>query len=188
MLNINEEIWKPIPGYEKLYEVSNFGNVRNNRKQLSFYRINSGYLALKLSKDNVRSSPLVHRLVAIAFIPNPDNLPEVNHKDGNKLNNHVDNLEWTSSKTNKQHALAAGLYNNIYDTKNSLGKKHLPNTYSKFHNVSFDKSRNKWVATIRIDGHNKFTRRFDSELEAALHVNWIIDHLKLTDRPKNFIN
>ena len=187
MLNYNEEIWKPIPTYEGLYEVSSHGRIRNNRKLLKFYTINSGYFALKLVKDQIRTSPLVHRIVASVFCPNPDNLPEVNHIDGNKQNNHYSNLEWCTSSENKQHGLTNGLYDAIYTTKNSLGKKHLPSPHSKYHNVTYDKARNKWSATIRIDGKNYFCKRFATEQEAALHVNWIIDTLQLTDRPKNII-
>lgn len=188
MLNTNNEIWKAVPGYEGLYEVSNFGNIRNNRKLLKFYTINSGYLCLKLIKDGVRISPLVHRIVASVFCQKLDNYTEVNHIDGNKQNNHYTNLEWCSSSENKQHALSKGLYNAIYLTKNSLGRKHLPNTYSKYHNVTFDKRRGKWASTIRINGKNMFSKRFNTEEEAAIHVNWIIDYLSLTDRPKNIIS
>lgn len=188
MLNTTNEIWKPIPNYEKLYEVSNYGNIRNSRKLLKFYKINSGYYALKLTKDGVRTSPLVHRLVALVFCPKLEEQTEVNHIDGNKQNNHATNLEWCTSSQNKQHGIASHLYDAIFETKNSLGKKHLPNPHSKYHNVTFDRSRNKWAACIRIDGKNLFQKRFDSEEDAARHVNWIIDHLKLTDRPKNIIS
>lgn len=188
MLNTDIEIWKPIAGYEGLYEVSSYGNIRNNRKQLKFYEINSGYFCLKLVKDGVRTSPLVHRLVAAAFCIKSDAQTEVNHIDGNKHNNHFTNLEWCTSAENKQHALDIGLYDTIFETKNSLGKKHLPNTHSKFHNVTYDIRRAKWCACIRVNGKNLFQRRFTTEIEAARHVNWIIDHLGLTDRPKNLIS
>ena len=188
MLNTNNEIWKPIPDYEGLYEVSNFGNVRNNRKQLKFYQINSGYLALKLVKDGLRISPLVHRLVALVFCEKQSHQTEVNHIDGNKQNNHYTNLEWCTSSENKQHALTNGMYDAIFNIKNSLGKKHLPNPHSKYHNVTFDIKRGKWSATIRVNGKNMFSKRFNTEEEAAIHVNWIIDTLDLTDRPKNIIS
>ena len=114
-------------------------------------------------------------------------LIEGNHKDENKLNNFVDNLEWVTSKQNKQYSIKSGRYDKIKETKNSLGKKHLSNTYSKFHNVSFDRNRNKWVGSIRVNNKTIMMKRFDSEIEAALHVNFIIDTLNLTDRPKNII-
>ena len=190
MLNNNNEIWKPIKGFEKLYEISSIGRVRNTRnKILKTYKINSGYECLKFTVNGNRTSHLVHRLVANAFIEKPDVTYklEVNHIDENKYNNKVDNLEWVSSAENKQHSIKSGRYDKIKETKNSLGKKHLKNTHSKYHNVTYHKSRCKWAATIRVNGKNMFPKRFNTEEEAALHVNWIIDKLGLTDRPKNVI-
>lgn len=115
-----EEIWKDIVGYEGLYQVSNLGRVRSLdryvlHKQsvrklhkgciMNPYRI-TGYPAVHLSKDGQKKGFLVHRLVATAFIPNPNNLPEVNHKDESRTNNIVDNLEWCTV-----------LENNVYGTK-----------------------------------------------------------------------
>jgi len=184
----NNEIWKPIKGFNRQYEVSNLGNVRNSRNRImKTYTVNSGYQCLKFSVNTKRTHHLVHRLVAEEFIPNPDNLPEVNHIDENKYNNNVSNLEWVTSSANKQHSMASGTYNKIYTTKNSLGKKHLPNTHSSYHNVAYDKNRSKWVSSIRVNGKNMMPKRFDTEQEAALHTNYIIDTLGLTDRPKNIV-
>lgn len=109
------EVWKAIPDYEGYYEVSNTGKVKSlgltkwsKCKELS--QFNHKYLRVALSKDKVKSWVSVHRLVAITFIPNPDNLPEVNHKDGNKLNNNDWNLEWKTSRGNKDHAIDNNLY------------------------------------------------------------------------------
>lgn len=188
MLNTDNEIWKPVPDFERFYEASTHGNIRNLReKVMKTYAINSGYQALKFTINGDRTSHLVHRLVALTFLDNPDELPEVNHIDEDKTNNRLDNLEWKSSSGNKQHSIATGTYDKIYTTKNSLGKKHLPNNYSEYHNVSFDKNRDRWVGSIRVDGKNMHSKRFKTEEEAALHVNWIIDELGLTDRPKNII-
>lgn len=188
MLNFNEEIWKPIPGFEKAYEASTFGQIRNNRgKVMKTYTINSGYACLKFTVNKVRTSHLVHRLIAITFIDNPDKLPEVNHIDEDKHNNNVINLHWISSSGNKQHSIKTGTYAKIFTMRNSLGKKHLPNAVSKYHNVGYDKSKKRWTACIRVNGENMFFKRFKTEKEAALHVNWIIDELQLTDRPKNTI-
>ena len=96
------EEWKDIPGYEGLYEVSNMGNVRNVRrnKLLRLSKTNNRYIRVSLCKNGIKTGLTVHRLVAEAFIPNPDNLPEVNHKDEDKSNNSVENLEWCDAKYN----------------------------------------------------------------------------------------
>ena len=113
------EQWLPVIGHEGYYEVSNLGNVRSVRYdhngQLIYSRLlkpavkQRGYLGVVLCKQSVTTNHLVHRLVATAFIPNPDNLPEVNHKDGNKLNAVVTNLEWCTGSDNLRHAYALGL-------------------------------------------------------------------------------
>lgn len=102
-----DEIWKDIPGYENKYQVSNLGNVRSlnykrsgNTQLLKLNKTTKGYPDITLSKNSKVKTHMIHRLVANAFIPNPNNLPEVNHIDENKNNNCVDNLEWVTSKEN----------------------------------------------------------------------------------------
>lgn len=97
-------------------------------------------------------------------------------------------LEWCSRSYNKQHSMATGTYNKIYTQKNTLGKKHKTSCKSKYHNVTWDKNRKCWQASIRHEGKTYFQKRFKSEENAAKHVNWIIDELGLTNRPKNIIN
>lgn len=102
-----KEIWKDIAGYEGLYQVSNFGNVMSlNYRRMGYSKLltpkcnNSGRLWVELA-NNGKTAPLqIHRLVAVAFIPNPNNLPQVNHKDENPKNNKVDNLEWCTGEYN----------------------------------------------------------------------------------------
>ena len=108
------EEWKEIPGYEGLYEVSNMGNVRNVRrnKLLRLLKTNNRYIRISLCKNGIKTGLTVHRLVAEAFLPNPDNLPEVNHKDEDKTNNRVENLEWCNHK-----------YNMNYGTRNIRAKE-----------------------------------------------------------------
>lgn len=98
------EIWKPIEGFEN-YEVSNLGNVRNIKKNKQLKKQLSKYYHVNLYDTYGKAyKKLIHRLVAIAFIPNPNNLPIVNHIDENKLNNCVKNLEWCSIKENVIHS------------------------------------------------------------------------------------
>ena len=102
---MREIIWKDIEGYEGLYQVSNTGLVRSfyqtkEGKLLTLVKDKGGYLRARLYKNKKQTSFLVHRLVALAFIPNPENKATVNHKDENKLNNFVDNLEWATSAEN----------------------------------------------------------------------------------------
>lgn len=116
------EVWKDIPNYEGIYQVSTLGRVRSltrdvwhgtfsyTRKGVIMSTFNTtDYDSLTLHKDGIRKIYTVHRLVAMTFLPNPDNLPDVNHKDGNKLNNRLDNLEWCTASDNVKHAIRTGL-------------------------------------------------------------------------------
>ncbi|UUW40520.1 homing endonuclease [Enterococcus phage vB_Efm_LG62] len=105
-----KELWKDIKGYEGLYQVSNLGRVKRLKgKYISTERIlkptkhTTGYLRVKLCKNNVRFNKKIHRLVAEAFIPNPENKPQVNHIDEDKTNNIISNLEWMTAKENINH-------------------------------------------------------------------------------------
>lgn len=127
-----KEVWKSVVGYEGLYEVSNIGNVRgldryettvklsalkntvtqtNLRKgktrTLSIDKI--GYVSINISKNGKQSKGKVHRMVAMAFIDNPDNKPWVNHINGIKTDNRIENLEWCTPMENTHHAYATGL-------------------------------------------------------------------------------
>ena len=105
-----KEIWK---FYIYNYEISNLGRLRNAKthKILKANKIGRGYLGVcvSLGSRNNHKMIRIHRAVAESFIPNPNNLPQVNHKDGNKLNNCVDNLEWCNNQYNSQHAWDNGL-------------------------------------------------------------------------------
>ena len=102
-----KEEWRPVVGYDGLYEVSNFGNVKSlnyhctgKSKNLKLILTKDGYFNVMLVKDKKKKIMRVHRLVAMAFIPNPDNLPIINHKDETRDNNRVENLEWCTNKYN----------------------------------------------------------------------------------------
>lgn len=111
------EEWKAIPGYEGYFEASTEGRIRSvsrvaigrwgsNRRKSHVLTPNTthhDYQQVKFSIDGKKSQKLVHRLVAMTFIPNPDNLPQVNHKDGNGANNAVNNLEWCTASDNCLH-------------------------------------------------------------------------------------
>lgn len=102
------EIWKDIQGYEGLYQVSNYGNVKSLRSGKLLVpcknQENCGHLHLQLYKDKKAKTHYVHRLVAVHFVPNPNNLGVVNHKDYNSLNNNSDNLEWCTQQQNVQYS------------------------------------------------------------------------------------
>ena len=104
-----KEIWKDIKGYENKYQISNKGNVKSlNYKRTNKTKIISPalsiYKTVTLSKKSKTKTYYIHRLVAETFIPNEFNLPQVNHKDGDKYNNNVSNLEWCTEKENMHHA------------------------------------------------------------------------------------
>ena len=124
------EEWKDVLGFDGNYQVSSFGNVRSLDKEvrtsirhskarkvrgrvLKPHVKSHGYYAVSLPKNGKWHATEVHRLVARAFLPNPDKKKTVNHKDGNKLNNHVENLEWASYKENHWHARDVGLLRNV---------------------------------------------------------------------------
>lgn len=98
------EVWKDVVGYEGLYQVSSFGRVKrlkNGKERILKPILHcSGYLYVNLFKNKIHEGFRVHRLVAMTFIPNLNDLPQVNHKDENKMNNHAENLEWCDAKYN----------------------------------------------------------------------------------------
>jgi len=98
------ESWVDVVGYEGLYEVSDLGRVRRNGKILRPVKTRNGYLRVSLSKNGTGKMESIHRLVGYAFIPNPTNLPQINHRDEDKTNNTVENLEWCDNKYNNNYS------------------------------------------------------------------------------------
>ena len=189
---LNNEEWRTIQEFPK-YEVSTLGKVRNKDTLhiLHFFTQNSGYDVISFSKskgkDKRSIKRTIHRLVAIAFLPNPNNLKYVNHIDGNKHNNTVSNLEWCTNSENVLHARKTGL--NPYNkptkgmklkTRGDLGIS------SKYLGVCWDKSRNKWRATVVFDKVKYCQKRFGTELDAALYRDRVIKNNNL-DLPLNFV-
>lgn len=176
---MTREVWRDVVGYESLYQVSNMGRVRaldrvierkDGRIQtlkghmLTPCKGNGSYYNVSMCKDNVARSMRVHRLVAIAFIPNPNNYRCVNHKDGNKLNNKVSNLEWCTNRQNTQHAIKHKLI-----TFDRAGY----NSWPKESREHFSKIRKK--AIVRSDGKvYKCTKEAAEDLgvtySAVMHV------------------
>ena len=136
MVNTKDEFWKDVVGYGDLFSVSNKGQIFSKRtdKVLKQNPVSTGYNAC-MTRIGGRKGTCVclraHREVAKAFIPNPNNLPFVNHIDGDKLNNSVENLEWVTPRENVRHALALGL--------SSL--EHLKDSNKAFRKLSEDEVR-----------------------------------------------
>lgn len=166
------EIWKDILGYEGKYQVSNLGDVRslnyNHTGEIKLLKQGTnkkGYKLVNLSKNGKGKHYLVHRLVAMTFIPNPDDLPQINHKDENPSNNNVKNLEWCDAK-----------YNINYGTRNERtseshkGKKgcwygkQLSEEHKKKISKSLKGKKSKPI--LMYDKKGNFIRRFNSITEA----------------------
>ena len=111
------ETWKPIAWSKGQLEVSNLGRVRSLMRDgriLKAQPDRKGYLRICVTIERVKTTFKVHREVAQAFIPNPNDLPQVNHKDGEKTNNRADNLEWVTNAQNQAHAIASGLRQEVF--------------------------------------------------------------------------
>ncbi|MFA7290120.1 MAG: NUMOD4 domain-containing protein [Melioribacteraceae bacterium] len=141
-----KEIFKDISGWKGLYKISNLGNVfsvRNNKELKNSFNKRNGYYYIRLYNHCKNKALYIHRLVAIEFILNPKNLKEVNHKDCNKSNNNVSNLEWVSRKQNIQHAHLNNLYkkrrgecmsNKLTDKQVlEIRRDYIPNTDSQWY-------------------------------------------------------
>ena len=170
-----EEIWKDVIGFEELYQVSNIGRVKRKSTTRYVYGCKSdnpipffskerictleenedGYYKVALSKNSKSKRYFVHRLVAEAFLSKTDENLEVNHIDGNKHNNCVDNLEWVSHKQNMEHCFSMGLRK--ITAKNMLGKTGDKHPSSK--------------AVLKYDKNNVFIREYGSIAEAARENN-----------------
>jgi len=125
------EVWKSIKGFENYYEVSNLGNVKRKEgtshlkpKNLKHLLDKDGYRRVNLKVSQKTNSKIVHRLIAEAFIDNPENKPQVNHINGIKGDNTLSNLEWCTLSENRRHAYSTGL-------QNGLTRRGVKNNFSK---------------------------------------------------------
>ena len=142
---MNAEVWKPIKGYESLYEISNRGTIRkiNNKKLKMPHKHRMGYLKVMLYSNGKEKSFYLHRLIAKAFIPNPKNYPCVNHINGTKNDNSINNLEWCTRSQNTQHAYNTGL---IKSGKDHVQSKALVVTDKNGNDVKILYGNNQWKA------------------------------------------
>jgi len=150
------EEWKDIESFGELYQISNLGRVKSlprlvksrnpfiSKEKIRIGSLSSnGYLSIRLSKDGLATNNLVHRLVAEAFLPNSNNLPEINHKDGIKINCISTNLEWVTRSQNHIHAHKIGLKQSNF--KPRYGSK---NNKSKLTSKQVEEIRNKFKSGI----------------------------------------
>lgn len=190
-----EEIWKDIEGYEGLYQVSNLGRIKSlgrtieriGQKGKSFKRTYpvkilkfgkdpKGYYRTSLALNGVNTTVKIHRIVAQAFIPNPNKLPQVNHIDGNKENNRVDNLEWCDNQENQDHAWKNGLRKKgkehwSYGKQpkwwtNQKGKNHPSYGLRGVKNANSKK-------VVQYDKNNNFIKQWDSmaDIQREIGIN-----------------
>lgn len=183
------EIWKSIPDYEGAYEASDLGNIRSlarevsckNGTRISPARIlkkqcnDKGYHHVRLSLKGSVKIHTVHQLIALCFMTGFIKGTELNHIDGDKQNNAVSNLEKSNPIHNQLHAVRTGL----------VPKQGA----SKFKNVSYAAkrtSKKKWVGSIRHDGKNIGWKAFETEIEAAVYVDSLLDSIGDNERLRNF--
>lgn len=166
-----EEIWKDIEGFEGLYKVSNLGNIlslnynhTNKERLLTPRPTTNGYLQITLHKNRKQYYPLIHKLVALHFIPNPNNFPQVGHLDDNKENNIVSNLYWTTAKENNTHN---GRHLKVAEKNRNGGFKRMTETNKE--NGLYEKlSRLYGKPVLQIDKNtDEVIAEYHSVLEAA---------------------
>ena len=153
-MEVNREYFRAVSVFTN-YEVSSVGRIRNSKtgRVLKTQPRKDGYVGIQLSKDGKIKNLLTHRLVALAFIENPSEKPDVDHIDRNKANNSIDNLRWSTTSENLMNSTKRAFTSSIYK------------------GVCFEKRRNLWMARINVNSKSVFLGYFTSEREAAEAYN-----------------
>lgn len=168
------EVWKPVCGYEELYAISNFGRIKRlcsqdihiwacgrrykSRKKdriLAQKKHNRGYKMIALTKDKVKKYITIHRVVALSFIPNPENKRTINHINGIKWDNRVENLEWATDSENGVHSF-----------------KELGREVAKIYLGKFGKDHNRSKPVIQYDLSGNFVQEWENAQEIQRHKGW----------------
>jgi hypothetical protein len=175
---------KDIPGYEGSYAITDDGKVwsyprqwqfakkhcvtgHHNGKFLNQHKHSGGYLMAVLTTHSKKRMRYIHRLVAQTYIPNPHSLPEVNHKDGNKKNNHVSNLEWVTRKQNAKHAKKLGVYG-VHNP--ARGERH-PDARLRDQDVLEMRAIRKFGFTIKVIAH-AYSHSWSATREVLTYQSW----------------
>lgn len=180
------EIFKPILGYENAYKVSNYGRIVSLSKQINCYQeklksfeLCKGYPRVSLWNNGKGKHFFIHRLVAEAFIPNPDNKPHINHINGIKTDYSINNLEWCTPKENIEHSIRTGLAGTTLHKKTKLNK-------SGYIGVSYCKLTKKWLSRITINKKRISLGYFIDVIEAAKAYDKALDKYLDNTYQRNF--
>jgi len=183
---MQERQWKKIVDFPN-YSVSNFGEVRNDKKNtyMGYSFDAKGYYRVALSKNNKRYAKRVHRLVAQAFLPNPENKEQVNHLDGNKLNNNVCNLEWCTNQENQDHywsflddgtrrnKISQGV-KNAYKNNPKLAKDKRDAFYRNIDKILAGAKEKMSVSIVRLEDGKIYSSISDAERELGISNSNIV--------------
>lgn len=164
------EIFKDIIGYEGYYQISNLGRVKSSYKKCSILKspkCKSGYKTVNLYRDKKLKNCYLHRLIAITFIPNPENKPYVNHIDGNKLNNDLNNLEWCNGSHNVKEAFRLKLKNNPKGSENKRSKKVINTITNEVYDSLEDASKKLGIKK------NKLSYHLNSKNNTLSHLSFL---------------